>query len=64
MTSYQTAKFTLLGLIRALAAAAKFGKKNIKVNAVAPSMIDTQFLIRCRIWSRNLHAKRADRANF
>jgi 3-oxoacyl-[acyl-carrier protein] reductase len=42
MTSYQTAKFALLGLMRALAA--KFGKKNINVNAVAPSMMDTQFL--------------------
>jgi 3-oxoacyl-[acyl-carrier protein] reductase len=42
MSSYQIAKFGLLGLMHALAA--EFEEKSVCVNAVAPSMMDTQFL--------------------
>jgi 3-oxoacyl-[acyl-carrier protein] reductase len=42
LTSYQTAKFALLGLMHSLSA--EFAEKSVCVNAVAPAMMDTQFL--------------------
>ena len=42
MTDYIVAKYALLGAVKA--AAAEFGGKNLKVNAVSPLMMDTKFL--------------------
>lgn len=42
MAHYVTAKYGALGLMKALAS--EFGGKNIRVNAVSPSMVETEFL--------------------
>ena len=42
MADYATAKFALLGLMRSIAA--EYGPKGLNVNAVSPSMVETQFL--------------------
>lgn len=42
LADYVSAKYALLGLMRALAA--EYGPKGITVNGVAPSMVETQFL--------------------
>ena len=43
LTHYTTIKYALLGLMRALAS--EYGEKNITINAVSPSMIETKFLM-------------------
>ena len=42
MSDYIAAKYALLGLMKS--AAAEYGGKSLKINAIAPSMIDTSFL--------------------
>lgn len=42
MSAYITAKYAQLGFIRALAA--EYSAKNVQINAVSPSMIETKFL--------------------
>ena len=41
-THYTTTKYALLGLVKSLAS--EYSDKNIQINAVSPSMIDTKFL--------------------
>jgi len=42
LTHYTTIKYALLGLVKSLAS--EYSDKNIQINAVSPSMIDTKFL--------------------
>jgi len=42
LTHYITIKYALLGLVKSLAS--EYSDKNIQINAVSPSMIDTKFL--------------------
>ena len=42
LAHYTTIKYALLGLVKSLAS--EYGARNIQVNAVSPSMIDTKFL--------------------
>ena len=42
MSDYIAAKYALLGLMKA--AASEYGGKDLKINAIAPSMMDTSFL--------------------
>jgi len=42
LTHYTTIKYALLGLVKALAS--EYSDKNIQINAISPSMIDTKFL--------------------
>ncbi|OUS27014.1 hypothetical protein A9Q99_17565 [Gammaproteobacteria bacterium 45_16_T64] len=42
MANYTTGKYALLGLMRS--AAAEYGHKGLSINAISPSMVDTQFL--------------------
>ena len=42
MTMYTTLKYTQLGLMRSLAA--EYASTPVRINAVSPSMVDTQFL--------------------
>ena len=42
LSHYVTAKYALLGLTKALAS--EYSDRNIQINAVSPSMIETQFL--------------------
>ena len=42
LTQYTTIKYALLGLVKSLAS--EYSNKNIQINAVSPSMIDTKFL--------------------
>jgi 3-oxoacyl-[acyl-carrier protein] reductase len=42
LTHYTTIKYAMLGLVKSLAS--EYSNKNIQVNAVSPSMIDTKFL--------------------
>lgn len=42
MTAYNVVKYALLGLMRSIAA--EYATEGISVNAVSPSMVDTQFL--------------------
>ncbi|MDA9279884.1 SDR family oxidoreductase [bacterium] len=42
LTQYATIKFALLGLVKSLAS--EYSDKNIQINAVSPSMIETKFL--------------------
>jgi 3-oxoacyl-[acyl-carrier protein] reductase len=42
LSDYVTAKHAALGLMRALAA--EYGSKNIRINAVSPGMVETEFL--------------------
>jgi 3-oxoacyl-[acyl-carrier protein] reductase len=42
MAHYVTGKYAMLGLMRALAS--EYAGKQVKINAVSPSMIETQFL--------------------
>lgn len=42
LNDYVTAKYALLGFIKALAV--EYASKNIQINAVSPSMIETKFL--------------------
>lgn len=42
LTHYTTVKYALLGLMKSLAS--EYGTRNIQVNAVSPSMIETKFL--------------------
>jgi 3-oxoacyl-[acyl-carrier protein] reductase len=42
LTQYTTVKYALLGLVRSLAS--EYADKNIQINAISPSMIETKFL--------------------
>lgn len=42
LSNYVTIKYAMLGLMKSLAA--EYGDKNININAVSPSMIETNFL--------------------
>ena len=42
LTQYTTVKYALLGLVRSLAS--EYSDKNIQINAVSPSMVETKFL--------------------
>jgi 3-oxoacyl-[acyl-carrier protein] reductase len=42
LTQYVTVKYALLGLIKALAS--EYSSKNIQINSISPSMIETKFL--------------------
>jgi 3-oxoacyl-[acyl-carrier protein] reductase len=42
LTEYTTVKYALLGLIKSLAS--EYADKNIQINAISPSMVDTKFL--------------------
>ena len=42
LTQYTTIKYAMLGLVKALAS--EYSDKNIQINAVSPSMIETKFL--------------------
>ena len=42
LTQYTTLKYALLGLVKSLAS--EYSSKNIQVNAVSPSMVETKFL--------------------
>jgi 3-oxoacyl-[acyl-carrier protein] reductase len=42
LTQYTTVKYALLGLVKSLAS--EYADKNIQINAVSPSMIETKFL--------------------
>ena len=42
LSQYTTIKYALLGLMKALAS--EYGNKNIQINAISPSMIETKFL--------------------
>jgi 3-oxoacyl-[acyl-carrier protein] reductase len=42
LTQYTTVKYAMLGLVKALAS--EYSDKNIQINAVSPSMIETKFL--------------------
>ena len=42
LAHYTTVKYALLGLVKSLAS--EYAGKNIQINAVSPSMVDTQFL--------------------
>jgi len=42
MSSYTTVKYTQLGLMRSLAA--EYGATPVRINAISPSMVETQFL--------------------
>lgn len=42
LVHYTTVKYALLGLVKALAS--EYGSKNIQINALSPSMIETKFL--------------------
>ena len=42
LTHYTTIKYALLGLVKSLSS--EYADKNIQINAISPSMIDTKFL--------------------
>ena len=42
LVHYTTIKYALLGLVKSLAS--EYGNKNIQINALSPSMIETKFL--------------------
>ena len=42
LTQYTTVKYALLGLVKSLAS--EYSDKNIQINAISPSMIETKFL--------------------
>ncbi|MDF1876056.1 SDR family oxidoreductase [Sulfurimonas sp. SAG-AH-194-I05] len=42
LTQYTTIKYAMLGLVKSLAS--EYANKNIQINAVSPSMIETKFL--------------------
>ena len=42
LTQYTTVKYAMLGLVKSLAS--EYSDKNIQINAVSPSMIETKFL--------------------
>lgn len=42
LSSYVTSKYALLGLLKSLVS--EYAEKNIRINAVSPSMIETKFL--------------------
>ncbi len=42
LTQYTTVKYAMLGLVKSLAS--EFAEKNIQINAISPSMIETKFL--------------------
>ncbi|MEH6450100.1 MAG: SDR family oxidoreductase [Oleispira sp.] len=42
LTQYTTIKYALLGLVKSLAS--EYASKNIQINSISPSMIDTKFL--------------------
>ena len=42
LAHYTTAKYAMLGLVKSLAS--EYSSKNIQINAISPSMIDTKFL--------------------
>ncbi len=42
MSQYTTAKYAILGLVKSLAI--EYSNKNIQINAISPSMIETKFL--------------------
>jgi len=42
LTQYTTVKYALLGLVKSLAS--EYADKNIQINAISPSMIETKFL--------------------
>jgi 3-oxoacyl-[acyl-carrier protein] reductase len=42
LTQYTTIKYAMLGLVKSLAS--EYSDKNIQINAVSPSMIETKFL--------------------
>ena len=42
LTQYTTVKYALLGLVKSLAS--EYATKNIQINALSPSMVDTKFL--------------------
>ena len=42
LTQYTTVKYALLGLVKSLAS--EYSNKNIQINSISPSMIETKFL--------------------
>jgi 3-oxoacyl-[acyl-carrier protein] reductase len=42
LAQYTTVKYALLGLVKSLAS--EYADKNIQINAVSPSMVETKFL--------------------
>lgn len=52
LASYVTAKYALLGLMKALSV--EYAGKNININAVSPSMLETKFL--CNLDARVIEA--------
>mgnify|MGYP006096721007 CR=1 FL=1 len=42
LTQYTTVKYALLGLVKSLAS--EYSHKNIQINAISPSMVETKFL--------------------
>lgn len=42
LTQYTTVKYALLGLVKSLAS--EYAEKNIQINAISPSMVETKFL--------------------
>ena len=42
LTQYTTVKYAMLGLVKALAS--EYADKNIQINAISPSMVETKFL--------------------
>jgi 3-oxoacyl-[acyl-carrier protein] reductase len=42
LTQYTTIKYAMLGLVKSLAS--EYSDKNIQINAVSPSMVETKFL--------------------
>jgi 3-oxoacyl-[acyl-carrier protein] reductase len=42
LTQYTTVKYAILGLVKSLAS--EYAEKNIQINAISPSMVETKFL--------------------
>jgi 3-oxoacyl-[acyl-carrier protein] reductase len=42
LTQYTTVKYALLGLVKSLAS--EYADKNIQINSISPSMVETKFL--------------------
>jgi|MGYP003976338547 3-oxoacyl-[acyl-carrier protein] reductase len=42
LTQYTTVKYAILGLVKSLAS--EYSEKNIQINAISPSMVETKFL--------------------
>lgn len=42
LTQYTTVKYAMLGLVKSLAS--EYAEKNIQINAISPSMVETKFL--------------------